>query len=411
MRTMILLFLYCLAIHDLSGQERTYREYATQEVNTRLMEDYSKYAENRHLVEAHLERFENAVAGAEPVRIPLVFHIVKSSQSKKTGLLQIREQVNVLNKCFASASGQAGTGISFILAGEGDGQGRTEAIFHYPSGRNEWGTDDSVKHSSSGGADVLFPAKCLNIWVCDLEGPVSGYAQMPGGPEDTDGIVIDRAFFGLDNYENPYYNGGKTLVHLVGNYLNLNDLWGPETCSDDGVDDTPIHNTPTRGCPTCLMYSGCSGKKKMMIGNYMDNTDDACLNSFTRGQVERMRFTLSEDGPREELGRGPLPEELLEQISNTAIVQSEEGPVFSIRVFPNPTDQLANLLVISSAEDEVVITVHNTLGSIVYSSDGFISKGKSQFKIDCNGWAEGPYYLTVRSQGSSRSKLLIITNH
>ena len=407
MKNIALLFLCCLVAFGLAGQERTYREYATQEVDRRLKEDHPQYAENKRLNEEHVEGSLGQDLLAGPVKIPLVFHILQNDRAKNNTLPQVRAQVEVLNRCFA---GQARSGISFELAGTGKGRNRKSAVFHYPAGRNQWGTDDAVKHTVHGGADALFPRKCMNIWVCDLEGNKSGYAQMPGGPTATDGIVIDRSYFGLNNYENPYYNGGKTLVHLVGNYLNLNDLWGPETCSDDGISDTPIHNTPTRGCPTCLLYSGCNGKERMMTGNYMDNTDDACLNSFTKGQVERMRSTLSEGGPREELGRGPLPELLLEQINNTPNIQLDEEPDFSLRVFPNPASQMANLVVTSSSGEEVSITVHNTLGSTVHYEKGLLTKGESRFTIDCKGWAEGPYYITVNSQGGSRSQLLVVTH-
>lgn len=362
---------------------------------------------NKRLIEKHVKSFSERAILSGPVKIPLVFHILQNEKSNNTTISQVRAQVEVLNRCFA---GQANSGISFELAGTGKGQDRKDAVFHYPAGRNKWSTDDAVKHAVHGGADALFPTKCLNIWVCDLEGQASGYAQMPGGPTSTDGIVVDHDFFGLDNFNNPYYNGGKTLVHLVGNYLNLHDLWGLKTCSDDGVTDTPIHNTPTRGCPACLMYSGCNGKEKMMTGNYMDNTDDACLDSFTRGQIERMRSTLSEGGPREKLGRGPLPERLQEQINNTASIKLEEEPVFSLHVFPNPASQEANLVVTSNDGKEVFIAVYNTLGSTIHFEKGLLTKGENRFAVECKGWAEGPYYITVNSQGGSCSQLLVVTH-
>ncbi|MFC1835140.1 hypothetical protein ACFL2Q_10440 [Thermodesulfobacteriota bacterium] len=38
--------------------------------------------------------------------------------------------------------------------------------------------------------------KYLNMWVCNLEGGLLGYAQFPGGPPETDGVVILNTAFG-----------------------------------------------------------------------------------------------------------------------------------------------------------------------------------------------------------------------
>ena len=46
---------------------------------------------------------------------------------------------------------------------------------------------------------------------------------------------------------------GRTAVHEVGHYLNLNHIFYNTggSCSDDSVGDTPSQESFTSGCPTC----------------------------------------------------------------------------------------------------------------------------------------------------------------
>lgn len=49
---------------------------------------------------------------------------------------------------------------------------------------------DHVKSSAAGGVNPWPSGRYLNIWVCQLGGGLLGYAQFPGGPAETDGVVI-----------------------------------------------------------------------------------------------------------------------------------------------------------------------------------------------------------------------------
>ncbi len=53
-----------------------------------------------------------------------------------------------------------------------------------------------VKSSDTGGADPWPARRFLNVWVCNLGGGLLGYAQFPGGPGATDGVVILNSAFG-----------------------------------------------------------------------------------------------------------------------------------------------------------------------------------------------------------------------
>src|SRR5262249_41225254 len=107
--------------------------------------------------------------------------------------------------------------------------------------RTSFSTDDSVKRSSSGGKAPFAPNSNLNLSGCALSAGGPGYAQFPGGPSATDGVVIDYRAFGTQGSVAAPYNLGRTATHEIGHYFNLRHIWGDtEDCSGtDLVSDTP----------------------------------------------------------------------------------------------------------------------------------------------------------------------------
>ena len=90
------------------------------------------------------------------------------------------------------------------------------------------------------------------------------------------------------------YDLGMTLVHEVGHYLNL--LHTFDNCiPNDGCSDTPdVTGVPNPLCGTDNNTKGlCSGATSRQWQNYLDYTDDACMDRFTACQVLRMRTVLN----------------------------------------------------------------------------------------------------------------------
>ena len=168
--------------------------------------------------------------------------------------------------------------------------------------RTSFGSDDSVKSASTGGAAAWPADRYLNVWTCSLSGGLLGYAQFPGGPAKTDGVVIlNRAFGKIGSVASPF-NLGRTTTHAVGHWLNLNHIWADTIdCSGtDYVDDTPNAATPNFGKPTFPHITCTNGPNGDMFMNYMDYVDDDTMVMFTTGQVARMQAAL--DGARSHLG-------------------------------------------------------------------------------------------------------------
>jgi Secretion system C-terminal sorting domain len=89
----------------------------------------------------------------------------------------------------------------------------------------------------------------------------------------------------------------------MGHWLNLFHLWGTAngstTCETDFVDDTPAQKFSNQGCPAYPRLANCNpADPSVMFMNYMDYTDDNCMNLFTNGQKQRARAIFATGGPR-----------------------------------------------------------------------------------------------------------------
>ncbi len=192
--------------------------------------------------------------------------------------------------------------VEFKLACRDPSGKSTNGITRTRTNVNSFDTNDTIKYSSKGGADAWPSDKYLNIWVCKLGGGVLGYAQFPGGPNETDGVVITYTAFGNMGTAASPFNLGRTATHEVGHWLNLYHIWGddtwlPKPCSgSDNVDDTPNQEGENYGRPTFPHISCGNSPNGDMFVNYMDYTDDESMYMFTKGQILRIEATLN--GPR-----------------------------------------------------------------------------------------------------------------
>ncbi|MEE9440208.1 MAG: M43 family zinc metalloprotease [Saprospiraceae bacterium] len=240
------------------------------------------------------------------VTIPVVVHVVYRTSSENISNAQIQSQIDVLNADFRRLNSDADntwsqaadTEIEFCLASSDPNGNATNGITRTSTTVNGFGTNDAVKFSSSGGKNAWPSGSYLNFWVCNIGGGILGYAQFPGGSSNTDGVVNDSRYFGTVGSATAPFDLGRTATHEVGHWLNLRHIWGDGGCNvDDFVSDTPTSDGANYGCATG--HSSCSTTD--MVQNYMDYSDDACMNLYTLGQKNRMQALFGSGGTRSSL--------------------------------------------------------------------------------------------------------------
>ncbi len=258
----------------------------------------------RFLIE---QNADNVMRSSTVIQIPVVVHVLYRVASENISDAQILTQIQVLNEDFRRLNADASQTLSqfqgvaadaeieFCLASIAPNGTSTNGITRTSTTKTTFGTNNSVKFNAQGGKDAWTTSQYLNIWVCNIGGGILGYAQFPGGAASTDGVVCDYRYFGTTGTATAPFNKGRTATHEVGHWLNLRHIWGDGNCSvDDFVADTPVSSSPNYACP--LSTVKCSSLD--MVQNYMDYTDDACMNIYTAGQKVRMRALFAAGGSR-----------------------------------------------------------------------------------------------------------------
>lgn len=280
--------------------EMTYREDKHYRDVLAGINDYIKDYSKQHNIK------DNAL-----VTIPVVVHVVYYSSQQNISYEQVSSQIDVLNKDFRKRNTDtsntpvpfkpyAGDAqVEFCLAKQDPNGSPTLGITRTHTTLTSFGLDDAVKFTSMGGHDAWDRNKYLNIWTCNLVGGLLGYATFPGGNPATDGVVIGYNYFGTVGVLSPPFHLGRTASHEIGHWLALYHIWGDDNGAcygSDQVDDTPNQGPENYGCPAYPHVSCSNGPYGDMFMNYMDYTDDGCMNIFTQGQIVRMSAALS--GPR-----------------------------------------------------------------------------------------------------------------
>lgn len=294
----------------------TIRKCGTMSVHLRQLENYPNFRKNLIDLEQGVKKrmASQESARTRSVDIPVVVHVVFNNDTQNISDAQVNSQIKVLNEDYSATNTDrsktpsvwaglvTSTNIKFELAKKDPTGNSTSGITRTQTNKSSFGDDDSVKFTGQGGIDAWPTDKYLNIWVCNLGNQLLGYAQFPGGPTDTDGVVILCTAFGTEGTATSPFDKGRTTTHEVGHWLNLRHIWGddPQCQGSDFVNDTPNQQTPNFGKPEFPHLSCSNGPNGDMFMNYMDYVDDDSMFMFTSEQVGRMQATLN--GPRNSLG-------------------------------------------------------------------------------------------------------------
>lgn len=261
----------------------------------------------------------SAKTNADPRLIPVVVHVIHNGtglgQGSNVPLSQINEQIRILNEDFRRLNADAANtptqflpvaadaNIEFVLAKQDPNGLPTDGIVRIQGPKSSYNPETDA--TIIGQTSQWNPSEYLNLYVVPLVSPYIGYASFPisdlpglNTPPTsaiTDGVVIDYRYFGVGGNA-VSASLGRTATHEVGHYFGLRHIWGDGGCGvDDFVADTPEQDSSNNSCSPTFTRSSCGSVD--MIQNYMDYTPDACMNIFTKGQVDRFNVVL-ENSPR-----------------------------------------------------------------------------------------------------------------
>lgn len=364
------------------------------------------------------------------ITIPVVVHVIHNGQNISNNGMNITDarilsQITVLNQDFRRMIGTPGYNtnpigadveIQFCMAQVDPNGNPTTGIHRVNLGVSQW-DEDSVE-------TILKPqtiwdsSKYYNIWVCqfgyDLDG-VLGYAQFPGssglqglqGPytADTDGVIIDWRAFGSSDFSGaggtyfPSINKGRTTTHETGHFLGLRHIWGDNSsCTVNATDswqdycpDTPAATTEHYDCSQD--YDTCSAAPgKDMTENYMDYSNDTCMNIFTLDQKARMMAVMQNSPRRRSL------------TTSTACQPPLSNPSFEllqgIKLYPNPANDVLNIAVSDSSKTPDSYTIYNSLGQVIKLAT---SVNEGNLKVDTSNYATGIYMIRFTKDNETKT--------
>ncbi len=293
----------------------------------------------RCLVDHHIEgipnhhesQFENWISGIRLQKtssrteatytLPIVFHIVHFGEEIGTGSNisdeRILDQLRILNEDYGRTNTDASstppsfldvavnTDIQFILA-KRDPEGLpTTGIVRKQGSQPSYSQSEFIELMQE---SFWPPEEYINIMVAELSGNIIGWSSYPYSSLEgiididenpfQDAVIVDHEYIGInDDTGGQFDSFGRTLTHEIGHYLGLRHLWGDilNCTGNDYCDDTPTQSRNYTGlCPSEAQFT-CESED--MYSNYMNYTNDACMNIFTQCQKTRMNLVL-ENSPR-----------------------------------------------------------------------------------------------------------------
>jgi hypothetical protein len=218
------------------------------------------------------------------VTIPTMFHVISDHALTvaETGrwTRMINDQMTVLNDSFSGKT----AGVA------------ADSPFRFDLTKITWTVNSAWYAVTPGKVErdmktALYEgdSRTLNVYSANIGDGLLGWAYFPkgynNGRDYIDGVVIlDESMPGGTAGR---YALGDTLTHEVGHWMMLEHTFAHGcAASGDWVEDTPKEAQPQFGCPEGA--DSCLAPGLDPIHNFMDYSQDSCMNHFTPGQVERM---------------------------------------------------------------------------------------------------------------------------
>lgn len=359
----------------------------------------------------------NLLEKRNTITISVVVHVVWRLPSQQISEAQVLSQIEVLNQDFRALNTDlsqvpedfqdliADLEIEFCLAQQDpDGQPTNGITYTQTSllnaGTIQVGGLPAIFYTDLGGRDAWNPDHYLNIWVAERAFACGAGIFPNEASSEEDGVIIRQDCFGTTGTATPPYHLGRTTTHEIGHYFNLLHVWGTgiidlACLEDDLVDDTP--DQAFNYLDQCPMHPQVSCGSRDMFMNYMNLSDDACLNMFTPGQKERVwaAINMYRSGLMESIGcKSPM------------VDATENNPLsISLKIVGQPVRNTIHLILENSALLPLNLRLFNANGQLVYQGN-WLNPG-SLF-INCSAWSDGIYFLVVDDREHYWSQKVIL---
>ncbi|MBL0340353.1 MAG: T9SS type A sorting domain-containing protein [Bacteroidetes bacterium] len=355
------------------------------------------------------------------VTIPVVFHVLYTNTAQNIPDNRLFEQIDVLNKDYSRTNVDAINTRSMFLPVAANTQIQFCLAQRTPTGT---ATDGIVRVSYTGSfpnnPHTVSPewdhTKYLNIYIGDLGGGLLGYANLPPGSTGNDHVVALYSAVGGPNVPGTIsaYDLGRTITHEVGHWLNLQHTFNSgcvgtsaNNCATSGdfICDTPPTANPAFGCPTntpntCTEVTPFpppyTANMVDMYENYMDYTDDNCMNIFSLGQSTRMNAAIT-----------TLRSQLLTSLGCVPVGVNEILDPSFITISPTISNGKFEVQFNFPAATSVSLELMDMGGRKIYDSIQKIAYS-STINIDLSDKAEGVYMLRASTEKGFLVKRIVI---
>ena len=401
------------------------RNCSTMEVFDRLNSEDPGYKQRLDAIEVQIQDYiknhpqtDNLV-----INIPVVVHVVYKTSTENISTAQVQSQINILNQDFrklnpdvsgvptAFQSSVADCEINFCLAARDPNGASTTGITRTQTTKKSFSTNDFVKYSSRGGKDAWDRNSYLNIWVCNLA-LYLGYAQFPGGPAATDGVVIGHKYFGNTGTAVYPFNKGRTATHEVGHWINLRHIWGDDGTGCTGSDlvtDTPNQADENYGCPGFPTISCSNAPNGEMYMNYMDYTDDRCMFMFTNGQSSRMGASMNSTRSSILTSNGCTAPTSPSGQENDNLSEGNDKVFKLYQNSPNPFNPTTSISFNLPFGGDVMLKVFDASGREVNTLvNSYLEAGQHTVQFDGSILASGVYYYKLTNGTSTDIMKMIL---
>jgi hypothetical protein len=223
---------------------------------------------------------ENATA-----TLDVYFHIVYANETMEGGYVsdeRVHEQVAVMNQDYNT------TGVRWNLKSISRIENKDWFINVAPDSEGEVAMKQLYRKGTKTDLNV-YTVGFANEDALGLLGIATFPMDYTASPQ-LDGVMLLHST--LPGSKSRQFSLGRTLVHEAGHWSGLYHTFqgGCESPGDE-IDDTPPQAKPSKGCP--VNRKTCPGTPGLdHVRNFMDYSDDACMDNFTPGQAKRIKEQL-----------------------------------------------------------------------------------------------------------------------